>query len=165
MSAFKARVLSLPLCPFTSLRRKMISGLTVTHYFTPPHCGDSITVTRCSTPKLLQAPNRGTANRLSPQMARATPFKNRFPTCPDAAMQRRCGRREKPLFLYKTIGGVTFVTFVAFIQVENAAHAKGCGGVGVSAFLAPKRHHAGASHADRGTPNRLSLPPLSDHVT
>ena len=67
MSAFKARVLSLPLCPFTSLRRKMINGLTVTHYFTPPHCGDSITVTRYFTPKLLQAPNRGTANRLSPK--------------------------------------------------------------------------------------------------
>ena len=122
----------------------MISGLTVTHYFTPPHCGDSITVTRCSTPKLLQAPNRGTANRLSPQMARATPFKNRFPTCPDAAMQRRCGRREKPLFLYKTIGGVTFVTFVAFIQGKNAEPAK-----------AGLRCWRGGCFR-QGTPNRVS---------
>ena len=71
-------------------------------------------------------------------------------------MQRIRARGEKPLFLYKTIGGVTFVTFVVFIQGKNAARARGCGAVEVSDFLAPKRHYAGASHADGGTPNRVS---------
>ena len=86
----------------------------------------------------------GTANRLPP--------KEPAPLLPKIAvlhaLMLRCsadaGGVRNRCFLYKTIGGVTFMTFVVFIQGKNAARAK-----------AGLRCWRGGCFR-QGTPNRVS---------
>ena len=114
-------------------------------------------------PQTLASTEQGDSQSAPPQIARAAPSKNCCPTCHYAAMQRRRGRRDKPLILYKTIRGCDFCDFRRISTWQKCCTCEGEIKVMARRLLSdtlPRRRNVRTA---LGTVNRLS--PCPGHVS